>query len=199
MNPLAPADHQRLLAAVNERSDMRARQDLQWVCDLSRIASTIAQEGAETNADTLGMFWIRLHEVVGALHERNRALVEFFADERRTSLLLNFVRSIEQASRNTREALTTDELVWLDYARSFQSHIHQDGYELQRKKNGLREHRHIKIAGKSFQVDELRQILDAVRARYAYSETAITVDFAMRLSAPIRRLQELLEALHRLG
>lgn len=64
MGELSVVDRERLRSAIVDRSEIRAQLAHQWVRELNRVAVEIATKGTVASADTMTVFWIRLHGVL---------------------------------------------------------------------------------------------------------------------------------------
>lgn len=202
MPTLSPQDQRILFADFATRAAVRAKQELQWVQHLDIITDDLlAKRGI---SPYFGLFWIRLWSVVAEIIPKGRELYEFMKGlsdaDRKRHLGIPLYMAQHEAALAIRDALSEDELIYLDYKRHCECHIHQDAYRLGIQGNKLRTTRLFGMLGnKEIPIEALDQKLIAILRKYGFNEGAIAIDFAGRLSARIKALRHPYELMHALG
>lgn len=200
--PLSPQDQSRFIAHFATRADVRAKQELQWVQHLDLIGDDLLAK--REASPYFGLFWIRLSSVVAELIPKGREMYEFMKGlseaDRKRHLGIPLYMAQHEAALAIRDALSEDELIYLDYKRHCECHIHQDAYRLGIPKNKLRTTRLFRMLGnQEITIETLDQKLSAILRKYGVNENAIAIDFAGRLSARIKALRHPYELMHALG
>lgn len=185
MGELSADEKERLKSAIYERSEIRAKQALQWVQELNRTAGELTSRGTAAGVDTTTVFWIRLHGVlveVGGSYEYTCKLADDCGAS--SAKLAIDSRVVRDAIRSMRDSMNEDELLWVHYRRDTECHVWQESYELGRKKNGLKETRKFELlGGKELHVDDIDERARALLRKHGVNEPAMAVHFA-KLIAP---------------
>lgn len=177
--PLSTNDRQRLVTAITERAETRARLALQWVQILNRAVTRLTAAGGMEAVDTQTVFWIRLH---GVLTE----VGDWFEHTFSLGIRDRDIIAVRDAIRDLRAALDEDELLWVHYRRDTECHVWQESYELQRGgKGNLKEERKFALLGKTLHVDEIGRRLRALLRHHRVNEPAMAVVFATKLQPRI--------------
>ena len=198
-NPLSPADEQRLRDAIKERSPIRAKQALQWVAQLDRVTRDLRASGTETHPDTVAAFWVKLYALLDEIGGEYESVCAHYdrigASTDRDAIVARIVRD---SIRDVKAAMDEDELMWLNYRRDVESHVWQDGYELSRKKNGLKETREFDLIGKRMTHEEFDKRARALLRKHHVNEPAMAVHFAMLVAPHVAQVVAVLRSVEML-
>ncbi len=198
MGQLSADEKERLKKAIYERSEVRARQALQWVQELVRAASELSARGTAAGVDTTTVFWIRLYGVldeVGGSYERVCKLANDCGVG--NSKLAIESRGVRDAIRAMRDSMSEDERLWVHYRRDTECHVWQESYELGRRKNGLKETRKFDLLdGKELHVDDIDARARTLLRKHGVNEPELAVYFATLIAPHAMRVVEAMRPLY---
>ena len=174
-----------------EFSRVYPTQRREWIRDLRHtIARLLAGDSNDASA-VRAVFWLRLRGVLVDLREHPAfQVVSSNATPPRPGSDLERFTMWVSSMNAVRAILSENELLWAEYRRHVEAHIHQGAYEpqLNKKKSAVKAKFTSKYTEKTYDVHDLDNRLGAVLAAHRNSEPAIALDFARRLREPVERL-----------
>ena len=189
MAELSVEDKNRFIAAVEDRSEIRARLKFGGAQYLQRVVTQLVRDGKNTLPETQDMFWVKLYAVLDELHADYEYLGERIGPQPKneTSRLTLAVRNTIRALHG---ALDDDERIWVQYRRDSVCHLVPESYDLsaQKGKGTLKEQRHFSLIGQTLHVDEFDRRARALLRKYNVDEAAMAVAFATKLAPLLTQL-----------
>lgn len=180
---------------------VRWKIERQWAEDLVFTTERLLSCQTEDKGAHRAVLFLRLHGWLVDYPKWNKfalsALAEFEAEggQPRNSPL-HFFAPVRNALVAMKQAFTENELLYAEYRRHVDAHIHQSAYELGwTPKNGIRRYYVSRYTERSYDIDDLEQRLDEVVRRFG-SEMAIAGDFAKRARPHALQLCAALDVFH---
>jgi hypothetical protein len=190
--PLAVQDRARVMADIDRNSRTVGTQISQWAESAASHANEVARLDGASTAATDSLYWIRTYGVLADLaahFERKLAFVietEQGAPSATTRTYRSWFVAILAGIGRARDALTEEELLYLEYRRNVECHPFQDGYRLNIARAGeVIDTRPSLLLRKTLTIDATDAAIRAVLKRYR-GEPAITLDFAKRTAGALR-------------
>lgn len=179
--PKLPAsDIVRLIAAIDERSEIRAEQVRIWVTRL-RLAAGKLVTAPEPDPDVASVFWIRLYGVLDEMLGSYK-LFDGIATAQAQGLARRACE-VRDAILALKAEFTEDELIYIQYRRDVEGHVWQDAYELTGHVNQPKlneDRKHPLLGNRRITHVDFDKRVRALLRTYRINELAIAVAFAHR-------------------
>lgn len=202
IDKLSNEEKARLTLDMAKNADSNAKQLKNWVGNTCFLIEKLLDKEAELFHPTCeGLIWIRLAAILTELQQHflqpeflkalsiEEIQVRFMVPSENLKAIY-FSRLINEKINEIRVLFTEEELIWIDNLRHTNSHILQKGYQLGVTKSGLKDTYTVPLTGKTYNIDELDQILDIWVKRYNGSSVELAKFVAKKIGLEISKLND---------
>jgi hypothetical protein len=179
----------------------------QWAASAAAYAFDVGRAGGKAHAAFDGMFWVRTYgvlvEVRKVFEEKVKTLTEVAAASSQSAglglhpaivLHQSWARALVDAVASVQSQLSEDELVYLEYRRMVECHLHQEPYDYRRAGDGsVIDRRRSNILRRDLSLEATKAAIKRVLLAFN-GEAAIACAFAERLSGPLADVAHLVDA-----
>jgi hypothetical protein len=177
---------------VRRLGEARSEVELLWLKDLRHnLNRVLAADSTDPNA-VATVFFLRLHGWLWN-YPKHHAFELRTVKERLPGIgsTLAFMSAILEAVEAIRVTFSEDELMYIEYKRDIEGHIHASKYDPQwnKKKGTVEDKITIGLTGRTYnRRDASKRIADVMRG-YGMDATRIALDFARRIEPSVRGLE----------
>ncbi len=126
----ATAEQRKFVETAAPRAARRGNATVRWVAEFQDCANHLAEAKGQPTWPYVGMFWVRLQDIVRALPSAYGFASELAKEPGRRRSVVYRAAAVAQAASIVGAALSEDELIAVDYLRQLNGHLHQDKYEV---------------------------------------------------------------------
>lgn len=196
----ATDEGRKFIEATGPQSHRRGSATVRWVGELHDVVHHLTEEMQRPAWPYVGMFWVRLHDVVREL-SKSYALARVAAKEpgRRRAVVYK-AAAVADAADEIAKLLSEDELIAVDFLRQVNGHLFQSKYEVRwnHKTQSADDARGFQHLNTKIPVDEaLRRVTRVITD--LGGELGCAVELSKRLATQIDALMATVDALYSTG
>jgi hypothetical protein len=126
----APKEQRKFLETAAPRAARRGNATVRWVAEFQDCTNQLADPARQPLWPYVGMFWVRLQEIVRALPSAYALAGQLVKEPVRQRTVVYRAAAVAEAASRVGTALSENELIAIDYLRQLNGHLHQDKYEV---------------------------------------------------------------------